>query len=101
MQDVSGDGFKPGPDGHIRHPTERDLVWWEFADGTRAWVRQSRWSKLFDIKTEQSTEIYSNVDEPLKKKMTKYFRDQGIRYKVRMRPFTDWNSSEGPWEYAG
>lgn len=100
MQDISGDELKPGPDGHIRHPDDYNLVWWEDSvTGERYWVRQNRWQRFEDIKTEQCpSEPLLMVESETAKRLKRQLREEGVRYKVRRRPYTDWNADEGPWE---
>ena len=98
---VDGDTIRPGPDGHIRHPKDSNLVWWEFADGTRAWVRQNRWCQFVDILTERAPkEPIRAMEMERSKRFRKELRAEGVRYKVKIRPFTDWNADDGPWEAA-
>lgn len=98
---IDGDTLKVGPDGHIRHPKDNQLVWWEDSvTGERYWVRQNRWQVHEDIKTQLSpSEPFYNVPSQYAVRLKRQFREDGVRYKVRRRPFTDWNTPEGPWEY--
>lgn len=100
MMEADGDRLLPGPDGHIRHPTEKDLVWWEDSvTGARYWVRQNRWQVHEDIKTERAPdEPYYNLPIQMAKPLKKRLREDGVRYKVRRRAHADWNTTEGPWE---
>jgi hypothetical protein len=99
---IDGDTLKPGPDGHIRHPKDDNLVWWEFQDGSRHWVRQNRWEHFQDVKTEAAPdEIYHKLPSWQAKAFKRRCREDGIRYKVRPCPYTDWNAEEGPWEVPG
>lgn len=102
MQDVNGDTLKPGLDGHIRHPQDDNLVWWEDSvTEERYWVRQNRWQTYEDIKTEVApNEPHLQVPTPDAKKLKRRLREEGVRYKVRRRSFADWNADEGPWEAA-
>lgn len=100
IKNFDGDTLKPGPDGHIRHPKDDNLVWWEDSvSGERYWVRQNRWQAHEDIKTEVNpAEPFYGMPQHCARDMKRRLRRDGIRYKVRRRPMTDWNADEGPWE---
>lgn len=98
--DISGDTLRVGDDGHIRHPTESDLVWWEDADGNRFWVRQSRWYKEFDVKTERNPSEILRLSEQQLRGFAARCEEDGIRIKRRLRKPDSFNAPTGPWENA-